>query len=87
MLQSSCCWLLLAAPVTHAAPQPHRAAAAPPVAGPQVNYLDKPAQFTAEQLMAMLLVDLKVGCLPACLPACHLTPPLLLHWGLGAAGS
>ena len=28
---------------------------------PQVTYLDKPAQFTAEQLMAMLLVDLKVG--------------------------
>lgn len=27
----------------------------------QVNYLDKTAHFTAEQLMAMLLVDLKVG--------------------------
>lgn len=47
---------------------------APPVAGRQVNYLDKQAQFTAEQLMAMLLVDLKVG---GWLPACHWAP--LLH--------
>ena len=31
----------------------------PPAAAPQVQYQDKPAYYTAEQLMAMLLVDLK----------------------------